>query len=194
MPENLRLLATELQLVKQLHQEDVPNIELYMDQLITILDTQLSAVKPDATLPFVTNTMVNNYAKAGLLPPIKRKRYTKAHTLAIAFIGQLKRVLSITQLGKLIKVSAPVENEFSTEIYEVFTKCQKKCFENTENELLEAYIICKNQGFEGDALLAAVSVHIATKAHYMSMLSDKVLAQIDDGARSCKKAVEKPKS
>ena len=57
--------------------EDIPNIELYMDQVTTFMDQHFSnskRYKDDKTL---TKTMINNYTKNKLMPPPIKKKYSK---------------------------------------------------------------------------------------------------------------------
>ncbi|MEG2074388.1 MAG: DUF1836 domain-containing protein, partial [Angelakisella sp.] len=87
--------------VPQIQPEEVPELDLYMDQLLTFLDKRLHAVKREDDAVFVTNTMVNNYTKAKLIPTAIHKRYRKQHVLGLSMIGQLKKVLSMQDLAKI---------------------------------------------------------------------------------------------
>ena len=57
---------------------DIPNIDLYMDQVTTFMDRNLANTtrfkNEDKVL---TKTMINNYAKNDLLPPPIKKKYSK---------------------------------------------------------------------------------------------------------------------
>lgn len=56
---------------------DVPNIDLYMDQVTTFMDEHLSDVKRYEDDKILTKTMINNYTKNDLLPPPVKKKYSK---------------------------------------------------------------------------------------------------------------------
>ena len=47
--------------------EDVPSIELYMDQVTTFMDKQLENTKRFDSDKTLTKTMINNYTKNNLL-------------------------------------------------------------------------------------------------------------------------------
>ena len=49
--------------------DDIPNIELYMDQVTTFMEEQLASTKRYDEDKILTKTMINNYAKNKLLPP-----------------------------------------------------------------------------------------------------------------------------
>ena len=63
--------------------EDIPNIELYMDQVTTFMEEQLASTKRYDEDKILTKTMINNYAKNKLLPPPEKKRYSREHILML---------------------------------------------------------------------------------------------------------------
>ena len=66
--------------------DDIPNIELYMDQVTTFMEEQLASTKRYDEDKILTKTMINNYAKNKLLPPPEKKRYSREHILMLIFI------------------------------------------------------------------------------------------------------------
>jgi DNA-binding transcriptional MerR regulator len=87
---------------------DVPNIDLYMDQVTTFMDEHLSDVKRYEDDKILTKTMINNYTKNDLLPPVKKK-YSKEHIYVLTFIYYLKNILSISDIQKLLN---PLTDKF----------------------------------------------------------------------------------
>ena len=61
--------------------ESIPNIDLYMDQVTTFIETSLSGCKRSKNDKILTKTMINNYAKAKIFPPPQKKKYTKNHVM-----------------------------------------------------------------------------------------------------------------
>ena len=53
---------------------DIPDIELYMDQVTTFIDAKLSCYKRNKDDKILTKTMINNYAKGKLFPPPQKKK------------------------------------------------------------------------------------------------------------------------
>ena len=82
--------------------EDIPNIDLYMDQVTTFMEEQLAHSKRYPEDKILTKTMINNYAKNNLLPSPEKKRYSKDHLLMLIFIYYFKNILSITDIQKLL--------------------------------------------------------------------------------------------
>lgn len=88
---------------------DVPNIDLYMDQVTTFMDEHLSDVKRHEDDKILTKTMINNYTKNNLLPPPVKKKYSKEHIYVLTFIYYLKNILSISDIQKLLN---PLTDKF----------------------------------------------------------------------------------
>lgn len=89
--------------------EDFPNIDLYMDQVTTFMDTQLSDCRRHPEDKVLTKTMINNYAKNNLLPPPVKKKYSKEHMLALIFIYYFKNILSI---GDIQAILNPITDKY----------------------------------------------------------------------------------
>ena len=89
--------------------EDLPNIELYMDQVTTFLEEQLKNTKRFEEDKIFTKTMINNYTKNNLLPPPEKKKYSKEHMFLLIFLYYFKNVLSISDIQKIF---APLTEMF----------------------------------------------------------------------------------
>ena len=65
---------------------DIPNIDLYMDQVTSCMEKELKSTKRNDDDKVLTKTMINNYAKNDLLPAPIKKKYSKEHLLLLTFI------------------------------------------------------------------------------------------------------------
>lgn len=99
----LNSILESLSRIDYIHPEDIPNIDLYMDQVTTFMDTQLASTKRYEDDKILTKTMINNYAKNNLLPPPVKKKYSKDHLLLLIFIYYFKSILSIKDIETLLK-------------------------------------------------------------------------------------------
>ncbi len=95
------LMKTLLNTIKILSPEDIPNIDLYMDQVTTFMEEHLGCFKRFEDDKILTKTMINNYAKNDLLPPPEKKKYSKDHVLILTFIYYFKSFLSINDIKTL---------------------------------------------------------------------------------------------
>lgn len=84
--------------------DDIPNIDLYMDQVTTFIDKNLkNTARYQTEDKLLTKTMINNYAKNNLLPPPVKKKYTKEHVMLLIFIYYFKGILSISDIQSLFE-------------------------------------------------------------------------------------------
>ena len=95
--------------------EDIPNIELYMDQVTTFMENRLGGLKRTDDDKVLTKTMINNYAKNDLLPSPEKKKYSKDHVLLLTFIYYFKSFLTIGDIKTL-----------TCDLAENYFKCSKK--------------------------------------------------------------------
>lgn len=82
--------------------EDLPDISLYMDQVVSYLGRQLITFREGEGL---TSAMINNYIKDGIAPRANGKRYEKEHLSALTAVAVLKQVLSVRDLATLMEHS-----------------------------------------------------------------------------------------
>lgn len=89
---------------------DIPNIDLYMDQVTTFMDKNFrKTTRYPGNDKIMTKTMINNYAKNDLLPPPVRKKYSREHILVLIFIYYYKGILSISDIQTLLE---PITEKF----------------------------------------------------------------------------------
>lgn len=129
--------------------EDIPNIDLYMDQVTTFMEAQLAHSKRYKDDKILTKTMINNYAKNNLLPSPVKKRYSKEHLLVLIFIYYFKNILSINDIQTLLN---PITDKYFksqekldlTSIYEEVFSMEKEQIEVLKKELLKNYQTAQN--------------------------------------------------
>lgn len=124
--------------------EDIPDIELYMDQVTTFMDTRLDPARRYPDDKILTRTMINNYTKNHLLPPSVKKKYSKEHIFMLIFIYHLKNMLSISDIQTLLE---PLADSFFSgqpqtglslkDIYDRITGMCSDKFPDIESDLLK---------------------------------------------------------
>lgn len=100
--EFLYEVLQKLQSMDYVKPESLPDIDLYMDQVTTFMDSQLASTKRNEDDKILTKTMINNYAKNNLLPPPNKKKYSKEHMLLLLFIYYFKSILSISDIQSIL--------------------------------------------------------------------------------------------
>ena len=141
----------ELNLQNQLKLEEIPELDLYMDQVIQLFDSKFNDSKRNEEDKALTKTMVNNYAKGKLLMTIKNKKYSKEHLILMSLIYNLKGGLSIgdikSSLNKIVETfengeEYPIRdlyslylNQYNEDLNDVEKTIEEK-FNNIENIML----------------------------------------------------------
>lgn len=123
---------------------EIPNIDLYMDQVTTFMDEHLQSTKRYSEDKILTKTMINNYAKNNLLPPPIKKKYSSEHILVMIFIYYFKNILCIKDIETLL---APItEKYFSSEgnfditsIYEEICELEKSRISSVQKDITRSY-------------------------------------------------------
>jgi len=123
--EKMFKLIEEVSNYEDIKISDIPCVDLYMDQVTTFFDEKLKNLKRDKDEKILTKTMINNYAKAKLLLPVKGKKYSKEQMVLLALIYNLKQTLSINDTGLVLspiikKLSSSKESNILEEIYNTF--------------------------------------------------------------------------
>lgn len=82
---------------------DIPAIDLYLDQILSLVADKNSSASPRYRERALTKTMINNYSKDGLISPIAGKKYTREHIIEMLLVYALKNTLSIAEIKRVLK-------------------------------------------------------------------------------------------
>ena len=139
---------SELNLQNQLTLDEIPEIDLYMDQVTQLFDSKFNETKRNEDDKALTKTMVNNYAKGKLLMSVKNKKYSKEHLLLMSLIYNLKGALSISDIkSSLNKIVISLENEEDypiRELYKLYLKQYGEDLKDVEGSIEIKYDSIKN--------------------------------------------------
>ena len=100
--ETLETLVEKESQKSSITSKDIPDLDLYMDQIMTLFETHLANHKKNEDDKLLTKTMINNYSKAKVITPVKGKKYTKEQIIQMLIIYQLKNNLSIQEIKDLL--------------------------------------------------------------------------------------------
>jgi hypothetical protein len=98
----LESILESLSKMEYIKSSEIPNIDLYMDQVLTFMNENLEDAKRYESDKIMTKTMINNYAKNHLLPPPEKKKYSKEHMMVLMFIYYFKSILSIGDIQSIL--------------------------------------------------------------------------------------------
>lgn len=153
--------------------ETIPDIELYMEQMLTFLNQRLDSPGKTAETPIFTKTMINNYTKDRLLIPPKNKKYSKQHMMLLILIYHLKGILSISDIKQLF---APVLQDINTPeddlipLEDIYT---------TYLDLTENYLTEFGENFSNKlSFITNLTSHLEGEANHVARLFLTVLVLI----------------
>ncbi len=103
---------------------DIPNLGLYMDQVLTLMTQYLAPLttegQPDAA---ITAATINNYVRVKVMPAPEKKKYNRVHIAYLIIICTLKQALSISEIQRLIPTGLS-DDEMRT-LYNEYARCYK---------------------------------------------------------------------
>lgn len=196
-------LLAKIKTIDYIRPESIPNIDLYMDQITSFMDTQLADSKRRDDDKLLTKTMINNYTKNDLLPPPNKKKYSKEHLLTLILIYYMKNILSINDIHTILNPITDkyfgntdgydmadiyaeifrIEEEESTKILKEFSKKYGiakdtfKDFPEEEQEELQTF-----------SFICLLSFDIYMKKRLIEKIVDEVIADNnDENANQAKK-------
>lgn len=195
--KDIKTIVENLHLDNQLLIDELPNIDLYMDQVIQIFESKLEKTKRNEDDKVLTKTMINNYAKGKLFFPIENKKYSKEHIMLIGLIYQLKGALSINDIKitldtlnqKIMEESFPVET-----IYKSYLKLSERnvdrfyedvgeCSQEVSEEI--GHLQDKDEDYLEQLLLIASLVNMS---NFYRRLAEKLVDNLDPGRDKVEKA------
>ena len=159
--------------------EDIPDIDLYMDQVIQLFENKLGYLKRNEGDKILTKTMINNYSKGNLFMDIKNKKYSKNHIILIILIYELKSVISIPDIKVAFNNIVKSYDENSADkidlenLYKKHLKMISKNDDDIKEEILNITKELENLNAEEEKLL--LLTYLAAKANMYKRLCEKIV-------------------
>ena len=197
--EFIEEVANRIRSLDYIKIDDIPEIDLYMDQVIKFMDDHFASLKRYEGDKMLTKAMINNYTKNRLLPPPEKKKYGQDHMLILIFIYYVKNVLSIKDINSIL---TPLTENFFEEkdrdvllrdIYnEVFEVC-RGATTDISRSVLKAFDRAKGS-FEGEddeekkkyltnfAFIASLCFDVHVKKTIVENMIDRGLLDFKDDA------------
>lgn len=130
---NLKKLAALIAGVEPADWDELPDIGLYMDQVIGLLNRKLSPLTMGRDETPLTPNMINNYVKSGHISRPRRKKYSREQLAALYMLCSLKGTLSVTDSAALIYFLT--EQDGTSDAYQRFVSLQRECLLQVEEQL-----------------------------------------------------------
>ncbi len=168
---------------------DIPSIDLYMDQLTTFMEDQLGKNRRNDEDKVMTKTMINNYTKNNLLPSPNKKRYSKQHLILLIYIYYLKNMLSINDIDGYFNSSKDGKDisDIYAHLYEYLSQHYGDIIKDivrTANKADAMYDPEKDSYLHDLSMISLLSVDIYAKKKYVEHLVDKLRQESEAEAKA----------
>lgn len=192
-------VAARIRSLDYINIEDIPDIELYMDQVIKFMDDHFASLKRYEGDKMLTKAMINNYTKNKLLPSPEKKKYAKDHMLLLIFIYYFKNVLSIKDINSILTPLTENffgENDEDFSLSDIYAEAFEVCRGATTDisrSVLKAFNRAKDS-FDGEndenkkkyltnfAFIASLCFDVYVKKTIVEHMIDKGLLDYEDDA------------
>ena len=192
-------LLDKIKTNKYIFSEDLPNIDLYMDQVTTFMNSNLGIFRRDKDEKIFTKTMINNYSKCDILPPSDKKKYDNEHMILLLFVYYFKQVLSIDDIKVLLetlKTNIGDHNDLS-EVYDKIISTQLEYFDTFSNQVNNTVNVSKDL-FKTDDEDTNELLSIFTTAYLLSIQASAhkyiITSLIDSYLKKAENKKETPKT
>lgn len=188
MDNEILELAKQILNCSEIKNYEIPDINLYMDQVTSFMDSKLKNFKRNENDIILTKTMINNYTKNKLITPPVKKRYSKENLMMLIFIYHLKQSLSISDIGSLMNFI--VDNDKSTnleELYNDFVDIEKNTstsFIDNLNSKINFIKETNDKNHDRNEKLFLLVIELILSANIEKRMAEKIIDtyfQTDDG-------------
>ncbi len=127
----------EMKNFKLPHWNDLPDIDLYMDQVISLMEKYLTYVAGSDSKT-LTPSMINNYVKLNIIPAPNKKKYSREHIAYLLIICSLKQIMPISRIKEMIDIK--LQNSTISEILDYYSDLYNRTFDeviNTTNKFIK---------------------------------------------------------
>lgn len=174
--------------------KNLPDLDLYMDQVVTYLERELEPLTVEGREKMITTWMINNYVKGDLLDSPVHKKYSKEHLAYLLAICSIKQILSISDIASLFKFQKNNERD-SAVIYEFFRTTQSTMVKSIANDSISKLIPMLEKGeqvsdLEAECFLYNFIFKLAIEAEVKKIIATKMLALVTENSDNKKEKAE----
>ncbi len=154
---------------------EIPNINLYMEQVLSFLNDELLEFKRNSKDKIYTKSMINNYVKSQVLSKPDNKKYTPNHVIELLLIFYMKQILSLEDIKSLLEYSLSENN--LKEAYSSYLKHTSSEYLDISSEINGYIDIIQNDDeLKNDETKVLILISLLTaKASAYKMFSEKLI-------------------
>lgn len=159
--------------------DDLPEIDLYMDQVISVTDKLLGSLSVE-NAPILTPSMINNYVKNRILPPPVKKKYSREHLAKLIIICIMKPIMEISAIADIM-----TRNEALFGTAQMLDKFSSMFEKNIASRARSSELAMESTE-KTEEMLCAIAVENAVKAGAEKVIAEHAYAEI----RKIEKTIE----
>ena len=186
--EELLNFLNNNEFLTQIESTEIPNINLYMDQVLSFMNENLEHNKRSSKDKILTKSMINNYVKNELIPKPENKKYYPQHIISLIYIFYLKQILSLDDVKTIMNYYE--KNHFDSkslsELYKVFLLSEQKEVFKLEKDIEELagsiYEDCRN--FDNDEIIFLFIMLLSSRANTYKIIIEKLTDYLSGGKKS----------
>ena len=176
--DNIKQWAEEMTEYDPVLWDMLPQIYLYMDQVITYMEGHLKPFEAEDGTKLLTSSMINNYVKDNVLPRPEQKRYSPEHLAILTVICMLKPVLSIPNISYLIHQQLHRYNK--GRLYNMFCKTQASALKEVCERVADMSSRSENE-------MTRLAVELSMEANARRIAAEKIVHTLSAGKQEQKK-------
>lgn len=192
--ENLEQWLTSLSDFSLPAYEDLPEMDLYMDQVISYLDRKLEPLATGSGDPQITPFMVNNYVKANLIAAPTLKKYSRVQLGYLFAICSVKQVLSMSDIKLLFETDKIVYPE-KDKLYNFFRDVQARITHAVDKQVNAQYDVILHR-YQEDAAkqdpkafenfranLSYIAFKLSIEAEINKIIADRIIYEVEKSTK-----------
>ena len=188
--EELLNFINNTEFLNQIDETSIPNINLYMDQVLSFMIDNLENYKSNSKDKILTKSMINNYVKHEIIPKPENKKYYPQHIISLIYIFYLKQILPLEDVKTIMnKYEKKHFDEGINELYKVFLSSEREEVLKLEKDL---EVLARNlyencQDFDNDEIIFLFIMLLSSRANTYKIIIEKLTEHLSGGKESKEK-------
>ncbi|WMJ78732.1 MULTISPECIES: DUF1836 domain-containing protein [unclassified Sedimentibacter] len=182
--EELLDFLNSSQFLNQIESSKIPNINLYMDQVLSFMNENLEHYKQNSKDKILTKSMINNYVKNELIPKPENKKYFPEHIISLIYIFYLKQILSLEDVKNIMNQYEKdhFNNDSINNLYKAFLLSEQNEVSKLEKDLEE---LAKNiyedfRDFDEDEIIFLFIMLLSSRANTYKSIIEKLTKHLSN--------------
>lgn len=163
---------------KDLSVEEIPKLDLYMDQILTFFSGHFNQETKNKNSELLTKSMINNYTKEKILSPVKGKKYNKNQIIQLLCIMNLKQTLSLTEIKTLFTSENIGEKELEN-AYTSSLSVKEKLMALFSEDLINTFVKEEAHSKIQEENILEMVLTLSSLSNFLSCIASDLITGLD---------------